>query len=344
MKILSLIVPSYNSEKYLDKVMVSFLHPEILDSLEIIIVNDGSTDATPRLAKKYCDAYPDTVRLINQENRGHGGALNTGCQAARGKYLKIVDADDWVERDNLPEFVRRLDTLDSDVVLTHHYTRDVSTGQVKRWMSYPPRAGETYTLAQIMPQWKNFDRSLTFHGITYRTAFYRECGIELSEHVFYEDHEFATIPCCYAKTITPLDLFIYDYRIGDQSQSVSEANQLKRLHHTETVLNRLLEEYNKLTLPGDSAGRIYYARKAQGLLLSYITNVMLLEPDRKKGRALGKDMMERFRRKLPESYQMAKKQYWIFCAMNRLHITKNRWDRVLSSPMYNHLRHNHPFN
>lgn len=344
MKILSLIVPSYNSENFLDKVIPSFLHPEILDSLDIIIVNDGSTDGTSRVAKKYCDAYPDVVRLIDQENRGHGGALNTGCRAAKGKYLKIVDADDWVETENLPEFVRALEKLDSDVVLTHHYTRDVSTGEVKRWMSYPPQAGERYTLEQIMPQWKNFDRSLTFHGITYNTAFYHKYGIQLSEQVFYEDHEFATVPCCYAESVTPLDLFIYDYRIGDQSQSVSQANQLKRLHHTEAVLGRILEEYAKLTLPENSAGRVYFARKAQGLLLSYMTNVMLLEPDRKKGRRLGRDMMERFRRELPEGYQMARKQYRVFLTMNRLHVTKACWDRILCSPIYNRLRHNHPFN
>ena len=78
MKILSFIIPAYNSEQYLDKCVRSMLAPEVLDKLDIIIVNDGSTDATAAVAEKYCAAYPDSVRLISQENKGHGGALNTG--------------------------------------------------------------------------------------------------------------------------------------------------------------------------------------------------------------------------------------------------------------------------
>ena len=96
MKILSFIIPSYNSERFLDKCIGSMLSEQVLDALDIIVVNDGSKDGTVEVAQKYCDAYPDSVRLISQENKGHGGALNTGCAAAVGKYLKVIDADDWV--------------------------------------------------------------------------------------------------------------------------------------------------------------------------------------------------------------------------------------------------------
>ena len=120
MKILSFIIPSYKSAGFLDKCIPSFLNEAVLDKLDIIIVNDGSTDDTPLVARKYCDAHPDSIRLINQENKGHGGALNTGCAAAVGKYLKVIDADDWVETQNLPEFVAKLEKSDADVVLTHH--------------------------------------------------------------------------------------------------------------------------------------------------------------------------------------------------------------------------------
>ena len=101
-----------------------------------------------------------------------------------------------------------------------------------------------------MAHWKSFDRSLTFHGITYRTDFYQKYGMHLSEHVFYEDHEFATVPCCYASEIMPFDLFIYNYRIGDVEQSVSDENQLKRISHTEAVLRRLIKEYGRLAASG----------------------------------------------------------------------------------------------
>lgn len=343
MKVLSLIVPSYNSERFLDKVISSFLHPEVIDKLDIIIVNDGSKDETPEIAKKYCDNYPNSVRLINQENKGHGGALNTGCAAAVGKYLKVVDADDWVETENLPEFIGLLEDCVSDVVLTHHHTVDISNGEIKNWKSYPEQFGRSYTMEEIMGQWKNFDRSLTFHGITYCTEFYRRFGIQLSEHVFYEDHEFATFPCCMARSITPFDMFIYDYRIGDVQQSVSDANQLKRLGHTETVLSRLREEYSKLPIETEDAAREYVCKKTQVLLLSYLVTVMLVEKDKHAGREKAKAMMELFRCHMPKTWEGARKQYGVFRMLNRLHVSKKQFDAAIHSPLYGKLRNSRDF-
>lgn len=343
MKTLSFIIPSYNCKAFLEKCITSMLHPELMEEMEIIVVNDGSVDETPEIAGEFVKKYPNTVRLINQENKGHGGALNTGCAAAEGKYLKIIDADDWVETDNLPAFVAALKDCSSDVVLTHHYTRDISTGEVRHWKSYPEAFSKSYTLEQIMTAPQNFDRSLTFHGITYRRDFYQSIGIRLSEKVFYEDHEFATFACAYAKSVTALDLFIYDYRIGDVQQSVSDANQLKRLSHMETVLKRFLTEYQALTLPESSGGRAYFEMKAQGVLLSYITTVMMAQPDKKLGRSQGETMMETFRTQLPGAYERSKKQYQIFRLMNRLHIKKSTWDRFLNSGLYRTLRRSHDF-
>ena len=333
-KILSFIIPSYNAQQFLDKCIPSFVNEEIFDELDVIIVNDGSKDNTAEVAQKYCDMYPNSVRLISQENKGHGGALNTGCAAAVGKYLKVIDADDWVETQNLPEFVKLLKECNSDVVLTHHYTINISTGEVKKWMSYPKEFGKAYTFDEIMADWKSFDRSLTFHGITYNTKFYHENAMQLSEHVFYEDHEFATIPCCDAKSIKPFDLFIYDYRIGDVQQSVSDENQLKRISHTEAVLKRFIKEYKTLNLDENSAGRTYYCMKAQGLLLSYITTVMLVEKNKKFGRELGDKMMARFCKHMPMTFEMADKQYMIFRLMNELHISKKTWEKILDSKIY----------
>ena len=341
MKILSFSVPSYNCSAFLPKCIDSMLHPDLLEQLEIIIVNDGSVDDTALVAQTFVDKYPQTVRLIDQENKGHGGALNTGCAAARGKYLKVVDADDWVETDNLPALLAFLSSCSSDVVLAHYDTQDISTGEVRNWKTYPKTFGKAYTLEHIMLQPRNFDRGLTFHGIIYRRKFYQAQHIALSEKVFYEDHEYATFACCKADTVYPLDLFLYHYRIGDVQQSVSDANQLKRLSHMETVLTRFLTEYQKL--PTTDGGRSYFEMKAQGVLLAYITTVMLVEPNRKKGRQLGKAMMDRFRDQLPGAYEHSVMQYRIFRLMNLFHLKKAAWERILHSKLYRKLRHSHDF-
>ena len=338
MKILSFIIPAYNSEKFLEKCILSMLHLDILEQLEIVIVDDGSTDRTSTIAKKCCSQYPGVIRLISQENKGHGGALNTGCAAAQGKYLKVIDSDDWVETENLPEFIYFLERCDSDVVLTHYRTHDISNGEIKSWTCIPDAFGNAYNLDHIMANWRSFYHLLTFHGITYRTAFYRQFSISLSEHVFYEDYEFATFPCCFANSVMPVNLFVYDYRIGDVNQSVSDASKLKRVSHLETVLQRMRKEC--LSADMDAGGRQYVNMKIQELLLSYLKVVLLIEPDKRTGRKMAENMMYIFRQKVPGVAALAEKKYRCFLVMNRLHISNQMWEDILRSRLYHILRGN----
>ena len=337
MKVLTFVIPAYNSEKFLDVGIPTMLRPDILDKLEIIIVNDGSTDGTAQAAQKYCDQYPDTIRLISQVNKGHGGALNTGCAAAQGKYLKVIDADDWVITENLPAFIQALERCESDVVLTHYHTVDISTGEVKAWQSAAGRFGKVLTFEEVLDSWREFKWAFTLHGMTYKREFYQQAGYVLPEKVFYEDYDYATFPCCRAASITPLDIFVYEYRIGDVNQSVSAANQLKRISHTETVLADMLAKYRD-TDPGK--GREYAAEKIQELFLSYLTTVLLINPDKAGGRKLAEAQREKLRLAAPEIVDMAQKKYQTFTLLNHLHISKKAWDSLVNSRAYNLLRKN----
>ena len=94
MKILSIAVPCYNSEAYMEKCIDSLLVGG--EEVEILIVDDGSKDGTTEIADRYQEKYPTIVKAIHQENKGHGGAVNTGVENATGLYFKVVDSDDWV--------------------------------------------------------------------------------------------------------------------------------------------------------------------------------------------------------------------------------------------------------
>ena len=340
MKILSLVIPAYNSEKFLDKCIQSMLHPDVLQDIEIIIVNDGSTDRTPDMAASYGERYPDTVRLINQKNKGHGGALNTGCAAASGKYLKVIDADDWVVTENLPVFIQKLSECESEVVLTPHHTIDVSTGDVRNWKCCSSVYGKVYTFSDIMKDWSTYERSLTFHGITYRTDFYHKKAEWLPEHVFYEDHVYATFPACYAESITPIDLFIYEYRIGDCGQSVSRQNQLKRHAHMETVLEVMEQRYAQMA---DSPNRMYAGKKLEGVLLSYFVTTLLADPNRREGRLLARREVERCQAAAPQVVSALRKKYAFFLMMNRLRMTDATWEGILKSSLYKHIMRKQSF-
>ena len=122
-KVLSICIPSYNMEKYLNRCVDSMLVEEVLDQLEIIIVNDGSKDGTLAIANDYKQRYPQSVVVIDKPNGHYGSCINASLKVATGKYFRTVDADDWVDSKALVEFVHTLSKIDVDCVCTKYATR-----------------------------------------------------------------------------------------------------------------------------------------------------------------------------------------------------------------------------
>ena len=97
-KVLTVIVPVYNMEKYIRQCLESLVIGEVLDRIEVLVVLEGSKDGSAEIAYEFVEQYPDTLRIIYKANGGHGSAINTGLMMASGEYVKILDSDDWVER------------------------------------------------------------------------------------------------------------------------------------------------------------------------------------------------------------------------------------------------------
>lgn len=104
-KLLTVVVPSYNAEKYLRHNLDSLCLEELLGELEIIVVDDGSTDSTAQIADEYAEKFPGTVVPVHKENGGHGSGINTGIRYATGMYFKVIDADDWVDAEDLKNLI-----------------------------------------------------------------------------------------------------------------------------------------------------------------------------------------------------------------------------------------------
>ncbi len=104
MKYITFTVPCYNSAAYMERCVHTLLAGGKL--VEIIIVDDGSGDCTGEIADNYAKAYPDIVRVIHQENGGHGAGVNAGLAAARGRYFKVVDSDDWLDMEALKKLLQ----------------------------------------------------------------------------------------------------------------------------------------------------------------------------------------------------------------------------------------------
>lgn len=339
-KIITFLIPAYNSEAYLPIIMESLLEASCLQEMETIIVNDGSIDGTEAVARSYAEQYPGTVRVLCKPNGGHGSAINAGAKLASGKYFKVIDADDWIIKENLPLFIEKLKKCDADVVLTPFHQVDIRDGSRSAWKMYCDSYERAYSLEEIVEHWKDFDRCLTFHGITYRTDFYNRYHHKLPEKVFYEDQEFSAIPCCRAASIWPMDLYLYQYRVGDSGQSVSSANRVKRMSHVVRVTRDMLLYQEKHAGLSEAALEFLY-RKTESVILSHYVVTCLLVKDRAAGLREAERYNRMMRKISPEVYWRVYRKYKVYVLMNRLHVSEGTYQFLLHSRLYSLLRRSH---
>ncbi|HEY0186271.1 MAG TPA: glycosyltransferase family A protein [Cellulomonas sp.] len=256
--LLSVVVPAFNAEAYLARALDSLVG--FGSEVEVLVVDDGSTDGTGALAREYVDRPGSGVRLLRQVNGGHGSAINTGLAHARGAYLKVVDADDWLDRDALGAV---LDTLrvqvaggsPVDLLVSNFVYEKVGkrTKTVVRYAGALPR-GRVIGWCQTRRFAKR--QYLMMHALTYRTAVLRECGLRLPEHTFYVDNLYALVPLARVRTLFYLDVDLYRYFIGRADQSVQEPVMLRRLDQQLRVNWSMLEHVSR-TPVGDRRLRRY---------------------------------------------------------------------------------------
>jgi len=236
-KVLAIGIPSYNAEPYLDRCMGTLLHPDLLDRIEVLIVNDGSKDRTQELADGYQERYPQTVRAINKENGGHGSAVNAALYATEAKYYKVVDVDDWVDTAALIKLVDLLEKTDVDVVTSAYNQVDMVTGKSEKIDNPGVEYDRIYTLDQL--DMKSVYMSI--HSTTYRTALLQQNEIRLQEKTFYVDVEYQLLPIPYVKTVLFFKESVYKYMVGNVNQSVNVENFVRRYDNHDRVVRRILE-------------------------------------------------------------------------------------------------------
>ena len=115
-KLLTIVVPAYNMEKYLSYCLDSLCVNQ--DNLEVLVINDGSKDTTSDIAHQYMEQYPHIFRVIDKANGNYGSCVNRGLTEAKGKYIKILDADDSFDTENFKDFLAFLEKTDADLVLS----------------------------------------------------------------------------------------------------------------------------------------------------------------------------------------------------------------------------------
>ncbi|EWH23278.1 glycosyltransferase family 2 protein [Bacillus haynesii] len=246
MKLLSVVIPCYNSQEYMRYCIESLLPGG--DDVELLIVNDGSSDQTADIANEYAKKYPTIIKAIHQDNGGHGEAVNTGIRNASGYYLKVVDSDDWVDTraylkilEKIHDFITREKSVD---MMISNFVYEKEGTKYKKVMKYENvlPEGTIFTWNDIGQFRKG--QYLLMHSVIYRTQLLKECGLELPKHTFYVDNLFVYRPLEHVQKIYYINVDFYRYFIGREDQSVNERVMIKRVDQQIKVNKLMIEQVN----------------------------------------------------------------------------------------------------
>lgn len=267
MKYISFAVPCYNSEAYMARAIDSILPGK--EDVEIIIVNDGSSDRTLEIARSYKEKYPDIIKVVDKDNGGHGDAVNAGLSHATGKYFKVVDSDDWVDEESLYKILNLLRDMEENEqevdMLISNYVYEKAGVERKKCIHY----------RNALPQdeifrWNDIghfrlDQYILMHSVIYRTDMLKLTQISLPKHTFYVDNIYVYYPLPHVRTIYYLDVDFYRYFIGREDQSVNEKVMISRIDQQIFVTKSMIDMYQ--------LGKIK-SRKLRGYMTNYLAIMM----------------------------------------------------------------------
>lgn len=298
-KTLTIVVPSYNTEKYMDECLPTMLDAHSIDDIEILLVNDGSKDHTAEKALEYQRKYPNSVRVISKENGGHGSVINRGIEEAAGKYFKVIDGDDWVKTEGLDQLVSELRSSDADLITNPMYVHDLRSGEDT--FSDVTHDDSLYGSEHEFEDVCGKLSGLFIHNITYRTGILRDNGIKVQEHCYYEDKEFDIYPLPYVQTIKLLDFPVYVYRVGSGTQSISKESLLRNKDMHYRILSNLIAYYSNLEGVGDQT-RLFIKKSVDQMMISNYGLFYRLDYG-STARSMLKDFDKKLRKDFPEYYQ-----------------------------------------
>lgn len=245
MKLLSITIPCYNSQEYMEKCVDSLLAGG--EDVEIIIVDDGSSDNTGSIAKAYEKKYPSIVKAVRKENGGHGSAVNAGLSQATGLFFKVVDSDDWVKES---AYQKVLDTL-RDLAGGNRALDMLVSNFVYEKLGEKRHKVMSYRMA--LPRDKMFTwdevrhfrtgQYILMHSVIFRTKLLKDCNLVLPEHTFYVDNLFVFEPLPFVKNMYYLDVNFYRYYIGREGQSVNEEIMISRIDQQLLVNKRMVDYF-----------------------------------------------------------------------------------------------------
>lgn len=319
--ILTIAIPTYNMEKWLEKNLGTYRDERLSGRIEVLCLNNASEDGSKEIIKRFTEKNPDIFHLIDRSNRGYGSSINDAIQQAKGKYFRIVDADDWVNTESLIELVNLLEISDIDIVLTDYRMVNLQTLE-----EIPVCAAEykvPYGEVQNSFYWPRITCP-SIHNTTYKTSLLVDHGFYMQDKMFFVDEEYVIIPYLWAKDVIYYPLDIYRYQVADPNQSTSPQNRAKYWTHREKILRRLVETYKLAEENGASRDALEYCfERIQRGIGDHFTTLYIYMQDRKRGCELA-DAWLQYVKDTPFWNAICSKQRMLK-VLNRLHVSLNTY-------------------
>lgn len=269
-KILSIIIPTYNMERYLEKCLSSLII-DGLERVEVIVVNDGSKDRSLDIAQSFASKYPESFVIIDKGNGNYGSCINAGLYKATGKYVKVLDADDYFDTDNFAQMLALLEELDVDLFLAD-YTRVYDEGEKRESLSLPKCTVFDFTAE--CKKLKKILLKIWMHNIVYKRENLISISYKQTEGIFYTDNEWKYRPMATVRKAYYWDHSVYNYLIGREGQSVDKSVALKRFNDDLIVTLAMVKAYDGMCELNPAMKKIYYHTIFRRVRWIYKTNIV----------------------------------------------------------------------
>ena len=287
-KILTIVVPTYNMQDYLRRCLDSLIvSEEHMKQLEVLVINDGSKDNSSAIAHEYQDKYTDTFRVIDKENGNYGSCINRGLKEATGKYIKVLDADDWFDTKSFNEVLEIMSKVEADLFITDFCEVSVN-GTVTKNMSLvgkPKQEVFDFTKFCVNP----FEL-IPMHFVAYRRDMLIKINYTQSEGISYTDMQWVFLPMAYVKTSYYAPICLYQYLIGRAGQTMDKSVIKKSIGQLMKMVDGMIDAYNKhcsefSNVANDFLIKIislqFYKIFMLGLIDKAVDNKVMIEFDKK---------------------------------------------------------------
>lgn len=221
-KLLTISIAAYNVEKYIAFTLESLIKSRYIDELEVLVIDDGSTDNTFVIANEYEKKFPNTIKLVHKENGGYGSTVNYSISVATGEYFKLLDGDDYFDHEGLDKLIDEIRKSDVDIIFNSYnkmYDNNIKKIEFK---NIPYNIDLKISDVHI-------NDYISMHAFTYKTKVLKSSNLVLRENILYTDCYYTAIPLIKVNNVRFLNFPVYNYRIGEIGQSISRNVRIKHI-------------------------------------------------------------------------------------------------------------------